>query len=415
MSGRPLPRASDKALFKARRYFLLFVVFAAPLSHAGEVFYGYDEFGRLIRMIDEQNRITDYVYDAAGNLTDVRTDLSAQQAPTITAITPDNLRRGESKQVQVTGTNLLEVSIASADPGLQISNIQRMQASHTQISFTLTAGAAAVLGNQSLIFSNQAGSASASITVNPLLPKPFFLPGPLAVPPGSTARQFTLRLSNADTIAHTITLAVADTAVVSVTPSVTILAGQTEAIVSITGLQAGQTVLSLTSSTLGNASNIIYITNEYASMQRAYSSAVRVTVLAPPAPITINPVIAPPVHVIIPEPTAPALVGPLIAPLVPIRINLPPTANAGVDQSVDQGAAVTLGGSGADADGTIVSFAWAQTAGPAVTLSDATQASATFTAPQTAADTVLIFRLTVTDNDGATGTATVNVTVHPHE
>ncbi|HEY0942301.1 MAG TPA: glycosyl hydrolase family 18 protein [Steroidobacter sp.] len=91
--------------------------------------------------------------------------------------------------------------------------------------------------------------------------------------------------------------------------------------------------------------------------------------------------------------------------------NQPPTANAGADRSVAEGTAVTLQGSGSDSDGTITAYAWTQTAGPAVTLSGANTASASFTAPQVNANTALTFRLTVTDNQGATGNNTVTITV----
>jgi hypothetical protein len=94
-----------------------------------------------------------------------------------------------------------------------------------------------------------------------------------------------------------------------------------------------------------------------------------------------------------------------------VNVNQPPTANAGANQSVNEGAAVTLTGSGTDGDGTIAGYLWTQTAGPSVTLTGATTATATFTAPQVTADTLLSFQLTVTDNLGATGSATVNVTV----
>ena len=52
-----------------------------------------------------------------------------------------------------------------------------------------------------------------------------------------------------------------------------------------------------------------------------------------------------------------------------------------------------------------------QTAGPAVTLSNAATATPTFIAPQVNADTVLSFQLTVTDSLGLTGSAVINVTV----
>ncbi len=91
--------------------------------------------------------------------------------------------------------------------------------------------------------------------------------------------------------------------------------------------------------------------------------------------------------------------------------NQSPTANAGADRTVAEGTNVSLNGSGTDADGSVAAYQWAQTAGPSVTLSGATTANASFTAPQVTADTALTFRLTVTDNLGATGSDTVVITV----
>ena len=82
-----------------------------------------------------------------------------------------------------------------------------------------------------------------------------------------------------------------------------------------------------------------------------------------------------------------------------------PTANAGPDQSVAAGATVSLSGSGTDTDGTIASYAWTQTAGVAVTLSSATAAAPTFTAPIGSGASNLQFRLTVTDNRGTASAA----------
>jgi hypothetical protein len=56
-------------------------------------------------------------------------------------------------------------------------------------------------------------------------------------------------------------------------------------------------------------------------------------------------------------------------------VNQAPTANAGPDQTVNEGATVTLDGSNStDPDGSITSYLWTQTAGTSVTLSDATAA-----------------------------------------
>jgi len=60
--------------------------------------------------------------------------------------------------------------------------------------------------------------------------------------------------------------------------------------------------------------------------------------------------------------------------------NSPPVANAGPDQTVIMDTLVTLDGSGSlDDDGDVLTYAWAQTGGPSVTLSDPASVEPTFT------------------------------------
>jgi ribosomal protein L14 len=92
--------------------------------------------------------------------------------------------------------------------------------------------------------------------------------------------------------------------------------------------------------------------------------------------------------------------------------NLPPTANAGSDITITLPTSIAqLVGSGTDADGTIASYSWTKigTTPPGGTLAAPTQPS-TGVSGLTTAGTYL-FRLTVTDNLGATGTDTVRVIV----
>jgi ribosomal protein L14 len=92
-------------------------------------------------------------------------------------------------------------------------------------------------------------------------------------------------------------------------------------------------------------------------------------------------------------------------------VNQPPTANAGSDVTLTLPVnSTTLLGSGTDADGTIASYAWARVSGPA-TFTLGTANAATTTLSNLVAGTY-VFRLTVTDNGGATGTDNVTVTVN---
>jgi subtilisin-like proprotein convertase family protein len=93
---------------------------------------------------------------------------------------------------------------------------------------------------------------------------------------------------------------------------------------------------------------------------------------------------------------------------VNVGLNDTPIADAGPDQVADLGDTVTLDGTGSsDPEGDPLSYSWVQTAGPAVTLTGATTANPTFTAPD--GPGTITFELTVTDDEGLTDTDTVDV------
>jgi hypothetical protein len=94
----------------------------------------------------------------------------------------------------------------------------------------------------------------------------------------------------------------------------------------------------------------------------------------------------------------------------------PPIADAGPDQTVNEGSKVTLGGSNSfDTEGENLSYRWIQVSGPSVTLSNPQAANPTFTAPPSVGSggESLTFQLTVTDQEAeqVTDTAIVNVTL----
>ncbi len=252
----PLGQGSSAGrLLAACSVALLLAVFTCAALAAQER-YDYDALGRLIRVIDEQGRVTEYVYDAAGNLLQVITG-GAAQAPAVTSISPNSIRRGHTRSIQISGTGLTGAHVSTSDPGLDITGLQT---SATQITFSLTAMMSAALGTQLISISNAAGTASASITVNPVLPVLSMAPQPIALTPGSGPRTFSVLLSSADNVDHIVNVASANPAIATVSPSsLTFTAGQTEKTVTISGQAAGNTAINLTSTTLASTSVPVFV------------------------------------------------------------------------------------------------------------------------------------------------------------
>lgn len=89
----------------------------------------------------------------------------------------------------------------------------------------------------------------------------------------------------------------------------------------------------------------------------------------------------------------------------------PAAAASGTPAKASAVATVTLSATGSqDADGDTLSYSWKQTAGPSVSLRNATSATASFVAPRLARQEVLTFEVTVSDGK-LTDSATTSVTV----
>ncbi len=94
--------------------------------------------------------------------------------------------------------------------------------------------------------------------------------------------------------------------------------------------------------------------------------------------------------------------------------NEPPTADAGEDQTADEGDTVILDGSySSDPDDGIETYQWKQIEGKSVDLSDSSAIEPSFVAPEVgAAGDTLVFELTVTDFSGAAASDRVKIYVN---
>jgi len=94
------------------------------------------------------------------------------------------------------------------------------------------------------------------------------------------------------------------------------------------------------------------------------------------------------------------------------KVNDPPIANAGADQTITLPRdTITLTGFGTDANGAITGYLWSQVSGPSTaTIFNNGSASALF---DDLKEGTYVFQLTVYDNDGAVGTDLVSVIIEP--
>ena len=89
---------------------------------------------------------------------------------------------------------------------------------------------------------------------------------------------------------------------------------------------------------------------------------------------------------------------------MPVLENIP-------DQTVDGGASVTLAVTATDPEGHALSYLWEKVSGPDIAIMNADTATATVQAPSLATPSVFIFRVTVTDSQGASASADLRVSV----
>ena len=219
---------------------LLLFALASPAWAAMER-YDYDALGRLVRYINAQGQVTEYVYDGAGNILEVKGG-GALAPPAITTTTPSSIRRGQRSLVHLTGTGFAGASVHSVDSGLLVSGVV---ASSTTIDFNVDVPLAAALGPRSFEVSNSGGLATTTLQVIPELTLAV-VPAPIALLPDGIDHKYTLQLSDASPFAQSFSAVAANPSVLRVTtPSVLVPAGAVQSELRLAGLANGTTQLLL--------------------------------------------------------------------------------------------------------------------------------------------------------------------------
>lgn len=257
----------------------------AGLGFAAQDRYEYDAAGRLVRHVDGGERVIEYRYDAAGNLLAVQPNTLQALLPSLTSVAPAAVRRGSTQAILLSGQRLQTGTLSASHPGLQIGGVQR---SAERIDAQLLVAPDVPVGPHTLRYANSVGSAELALQVTPALPSVNIEPSPLALPPDGVTRQVVLRLSHADTVAHSVTLATSDATKGTVSPaSLTLAAGQTSAAVSVTPKAAGFFTLSIGSSTLQPVAVPVFVTSDFRGVNTSHAQPVGVRVgeaSAPPPP-----------------------------------------------------------------------------------------------------------------------------------
>ena len=157
---------------------LLALLTLAAVVHAGQERYDYDALGRLIRFINPAGEATEYVYDAVGNILEVRR--GAVQSPQITGVAPDTVRHRTTTAVVVSGTHLLGATVTTTQPGLHITGVN---STDTTVNFNLLADDTVPLGAHPFTLSFSTGTAAFNLTVRPGLPQIIVTPSPVVLAP----------------------------------------------------------------------------------------------------------------------------------------------------------------------------------------------------------------------------------------
>lgn len=199
-------------------------------------------FGTISPSLADTQRIVDYTYDGAGNITSIRSNRTGP--PVITALQPDFIHKERITSFTVTGVDLLGTVVTTTTSGLDILNINNISA--TQVEFTLEANNAAVVGSGALSFSTHLGSDTEAIAIIDRLPAITFEPKPVLLTPDGQEVEVKLFFDQPFSTDQVYDLVMQDSSIASVSPqSIALVAGSTSVTIITAGINNGSTRLEI--------------------------------------------------------------------------------------------------------------------------------------------------------------------------
>ena len=144
----------------------LALALSAARLHAQQpqITYLYDDLGRLLRVVNQNNECATYNYDAVGNLLSITRSTNCLQPPNITGLSQGTAQAGGTTCITLTGNNFLGATISSDNPDIQPS---RVRVSETSIDACLNISLLSALGSTRLLITTAGGTADSPFTISP--------------------------------------------------------------------------------------------------------------------------------------------------------------------------------------------------------------------------------------------------------
>lgn len=261
--------------------------------------------------------------------------------PTLTNIAPAIVQAGQTVDATLTGTRLTSPKRISVDR-TDVTATLLPGGTSTEVPVRFNVDSAAAAGSVTLSLLVAAGQVSIPFSITAFKPIVSVVPSPIAIAPNSSAN-ITVRLSAPTSVPLSLAVETLNPSVATVAQStLTIPAGQMSALLNLSGLATGQTVLRLSASDYINPiDTALYVTTEIANLNAAYTPVLSI-IKGDPTATAVNQMISSSItNLIKGDPSAVNGAGAAYGAVVQIIKGDPTEVNVGVRSAVSPGLGIS--------------------------------------------------------------------------